>query len=80
MSRLFNLEIIAGILCVAVFFLCATGMEGCTIESKPSEPDASEARCWNIPSKYGGGTFCSDELEGGDHGYVNPGSMEWEVE
>jgi len=45
-----------------------------------SGPNPSEAHCWSIPPQYGGGTYCSDEEAGGNHGYVNPGSMEWEVE
>jgi hypothetical protein len=78
--HLLNLEVILGLLCVVALFLCTAGVEGCSIESKPSELDASKIHCWSIPPKYGGGTYCSDEEAGGNHGYVNPGSMEWEVE
>jgi len=42
--------------------------------------DPSEAHCWKIPARWHGGLYCSDEKAGGNHGYVNPGSMEWEVE
>jgi len=37
------------------------------------------ARCEEAPERYGGRLFCSVE-DSGAHGYVNPGSMEWEVE
>jgi len=38
------------------------------------------AKCSEAPERYGGRIFCSVEEDGGAHGYVNPGSMEWEVE
>lgn len=44
--------------------------------SSRSVPKA--ARCQEAPERYGGRIFCS--VEDGAHGYVNPGSMEWEVE
>lgn len=49
-------------------------------EVKPTKPDVSTAKCWEIPVRYGGGTFCSDMKDEGNHGYVNPGSLEWEIE
>lgn len=49
-------------------------------ESAPAQPDWKEASCYKIPEKWGGRLYCSDEKTGGNHGYVNPGSMEWEVE
>lgn len=49
-------------------------------ESAPAKPDWRSASCYKIPEKWGGRLYCSDEEAGGNHGYVNPGSMEWEVE
>ncbi len=45
-----------------------------------AKPDWHNANCYKIPARYHGGLYCSDEEAGGNHGYVNPGSMEWEVE
>lgn len=42
-----------------------------------AKPNWHKAHCYKIPAKYHGGLYCSRE---GLHGYVNPGSMEWEVE
>lgn len=48
-------------------------------EAEPSSKTVPKAaRCEEAPERYGGRLFCS--VEGGQHGYVNPGSMEWEVE
>jgi hypothetical protein len=52
---------------------------GCN-EAGPAKPDWHKANCYEIPARYHGGLYCSDEEAGGNHGYVNPGSMEWEVE
>lgn len=49
-------------------------------EAEPAKPDWHKASCYKIPARYHGGLYCSDEQAGGNHGYVNPGSMEWEVE
>ena len=49
-------------------------------ESEPTKPDWHSANCYKIPARYHGGLYCSDQETGGNHGYVNPGSMEWEVE
>lgn len=48
-------------------------------DSEPAKPDWHNASCYKIPARYHGGLYCSDEETGGNHGYVNPGSMEWEV-
>lgn len=48
--------------------------------SESTKPDWHNASCYKIPERFHGGLYCSDEEAGGDHGYVNPGSMEWEVE
>jgi hypothetical protein len=45
-----------------------------------AKPDWHKANCYKIPARYHGGLYCSDEEAGGNHGYVNPGSMEWEIE
>lgn len=37
------------------------------------------AKCWE-PSRWSEREFCSEIYGEGRHGYVNPGSMEWEVE
>lgn len=79
MRRLLNLEVILGLLCVVALVIATQDPFGWA-GSESSKPSASKARCWNIPARYGGGTYCSDEQAGGNHGYVNPGSMEWEVE
>lgn len=79
MKRLLNLEVILGLLCVAVLVVATQDPFGWA-SSQPSKPSLSHAHCWSIPAKWGGGTYCSDQEAGGNHGYVNPGSMEWEVE
>lgn len=77
MSRLLNLEVILGLLCIAVIVIATQGPFGCA-SSEPSRRVPKVARCNEAPEKYGGRMFCS--VEDGAHGYVNPGSMEWEVE
>jgi len=52
---------------------------GWTESSATAKPDWHKAHCYKIPAKYHGGLYCSDD-QGNMHGYVNPGSMEWEVE
>lgn len=51
-----------------------------TSSTSVAKPDWHNANCYKIPARYHGGLYCSDEEAGGNHGYVNPGSMEWEVE
>lgn len=81
MRRLLNLEVILGLLCVAVLVIATQDPFGwAESESESEKPDWHSANCYKIPKRYHGGLYCSDQETGGDHGYVNPGSMEWEVE
>lgn len=59
--------------------LLLTGVIGPS-STPTAKPDWHKANCYKIPARYHGGLYCSDEEAGGNHGYVNPGSMEWEVE
>jgi hypothetical protein len=79
LKRLLNLEVILGLLCVAILVIATQDPFGWA-SHQPSKPSLSEAHCWKIPAKWGGRTYCSNEQEGGAHGYLNPGSNEWEVE
>lgn len=79
MRRLLNLEVILGLLCVAVLWIATQDPFGWSDYHEP-KPDWHKANCYKIPARYHGGLYCSDEEAGGNHGYVNPGSMEWEVE
>jgi hypothetical protein len=79
MRRLLNLEVILGLLCVAILVIATQDPFGWA-ESEPEKPDWHNASCYKIPARYHGGLYCSDQEAGGNHGYVNPGSMEWEVE
>lgn len=70
-----------GILIVlGIVVYCVVGMIAYEARDVSTKPNWQSASCYKIPAKYHGGLYCSDELEGGNHGYVNPGSMEWEVE
>jgi hypothetical protein len=79
MKRLLNLEVILGLLCVVVLVIATQDPFGWSSYHEP-KPDWHKANCYKIPARYHGGLYCSDEEAGGNHGYVNPGSMEWEVE
>ncbi len=79
MRRLLNLEVMLGLLCVAVLVIATQDPFGWSGYHEP-KPDWHKANCYKIPARYHGGLYCSDEETGGNHGYVNPGSMEWEVE
>jgi hypothetical protein len=81
MSRLrnLNLEVILGLLCIVALVIFTQDPFGWA-ETPPSKPDWHNANCYKIPERYHGGLYCSDQEAGGNHGYVNPGSMEWEVE
>jgi hypothetical protein len=68
--------IVAVILALALGLFDPFGWGG----SEPSNRIPKAARCLEAPEKYGGRIFCSVEEDGGAHGYVNPGSMEWEIE
>jgi hypothetical protein len=77
--RNLNLEVILGLLCVAALVIATQDPFGWA-ETASSKPDWHSANCYKIPERYHGGLYCSDQEAGGNHGYVNPGSMEWEVE
>jgi hypothetical protein len=72
-----NLEVILGLLCVAVLVIATQDPFGWAA-SEPPRRVPKAARCHEAPEKYGGRMFC--HVEDGAYGYVNPGSMEWEVE
>lgn len=74
-----NITWILGPLCLALLVVATQDPFGWAA-SASSKPDWHNASCYKIPARYHGGLYCSDQLEGGNHGYVNPGSMEWEVE
>lgn len=80
MRRLLNLEVILLVLCVVGFWFGATDPLGWLTTPDPQRPDWHKASCYKIPERYHGGLYCSDQETGGNHGYVNPGSNEWEVE
>lgn len=74
-----NVTWILGPLCLAILVIATQDPFGWSGYHEP-KPNWHKASCYKIPEKWGGRLYCSDELEGGNHGYVNPGSMEWEVE
>jgi hypothetical protein len=77
--RNLNLEVILGLLCFLALWIAVADPFGWSGYREP-KPDWHSASCYKIPERYHGGLYCSDQEAGGDHGYVNPGSMEWEVE
>lgn len=74
-----NLELILGLLCFLALWIAVADPFGWSGYHE-SKPNWHKASCYKIPERYHGGLYCSDQEAGGNHGYVNPGSMEWEVE
>ena len=74
-----NVGWILGLLCVAALIIATQDPFGWSGYEAP-RPAQEKSRCLKTHGPYGTEFNCPGAINSGGRGYVNPGSMEWEVE